>query len=75
MGDKKQAKHASQVREKWQHTLDTFCCAAAPRVGVASSSSSIYMRKALGLTPLTLNQMVFNGGLSVATLSVDETAN
>ena len=38
---KKQAKHALQVLEKRQHTLDAFCVAAPPRADVASSSSSL----------------------------------
>ena len=38
---KKQAKHALQVLEKRQRTLDAFCVAAPPRPNVASSSSSV----------------------------------
>ena len=38
---KKQAKHAQQVLEKRQHTLDAFCVAAPLRADVASSSSSL----------------------------------
>ena len=38
---KKQAKHAQQVLEKRQRTLDAFCVAAPPRADVASSSSNL----------------------------------
>ena len=38
---KKQAKHAPQVLEKRQRTLDAFCVAAPPRADVALSSSNL----------------------------------